>query len=153
MAKRFRKIKPTVRDGAIALRDHLMSVAELARGRYGEQMDLTGIEALLEDREIVRYPVTLVFDDAPLQPGEYGFPEPIGCRPQDGFKLYLHPHFEPREDVLALLIAYQLVRVNYGDVASHEEAEVFGAALCGVDQDKYYETLCELVDSIPAPAC
>ncbi len=116
-------------------------------------MDFAGVEALLEDREIVRYPVTLVFDDAPLQTGEYGFPEPVGCRPQDGFRLYLHPHFEHRDDVLAMLVAYQLVRVNYGDVASHEKAEVFGAALCGMDQDAYYETLCTLVDSIPAATC
>ena len=35
MEKRFRKVKPTVRDGAIALRDHLRSVAALARDRYG----------------------------------------------------------------------------------------------------------------------
>ena len=153
MAKRFRKVKPTIRDGTIALRDHLLSVAELARHRYGDNLSRAGVEALLEDREIVRYPVTLVFDDTPLQMGEYGFPEPVGCRPQDGFRLYLHPHYENREDVLALLVVYQLVRINYGDVASHEEAEVFGASLCGMDQDEYYETLCTLVDSIPTPAC
>ncbi len=150
MAKRFRKHKPTVRDGTIALRDHILSVALTARERYGPQIDGDAILELLDDREVVRYPVALVFDDQPLQTGEFAYPEPQGSHPSDGFTLYVHPDFADQPEALPLLIAYQLVRINYGDVVSHEDAEVFGAALCGMDQEEYYEKICTLADLLPA---
>ena len=152
MAKRFRKHKPTVRDGSVALHDHLMTVAATARERYGPDMDFAAIVQILDDREIVRYPVSLVFDEAPLQAGEFAFPEPNGCHPSEGFTLFLHPQFEGKLEVLPMLIGYQLVRINYGDVASHEEAEIFGSALCAMDCDAYYEKICGLADSIPVTA-
>ena len=40
-----------------------------------------------------------------------------------------------------LLVAYHLVRVNYGEIAGPEAAEVFGATLCGMDVDDYYAAL------------
>ena len=94
MAKRFRKHKPTVRDGAVALQDHLASVAATARERYGPRFDGAAIQRMLEDREIVRYPIAIVFDDQPLHPGEFAFAESRGCGPGEGFTLYVHPHFE-----------------------------------------------------------
>ena len=42
--------------------------------------------------------------------------------------------------------------INYGDIATHEEAELFGATLLGLDQEHYYATLCKLADSLPAAA-
>jgi len=150
MAKRFRKHRPTVRDGAIALQDHVAAVASLARDRYGPRVDGSAIRRMLEDRDIVRYPVAIVFDDQPLHPGEFAFAEPRGCGPQEGFTLFVHPYFQEQTDTLPMLIAYQLVRVNYGDVASHEEAEAFGAALFDMDRDEYYERICDLADSMPA---
>ncbi len=42
--------------------------------------------------------------------------------------------------------AYHLVTVNYGDVATHEEAEVFGATLLDLDQDDYDDYNSESVD-------
>ncbi|GJM26859.1 MAG: hypothetical protein DHS20C16_32740 [Phycisphaerae bacterium] len=152
MAKRFRKHKPTVRDGSVALHDHLITVAATARERYGPEMDFAAIVQILDDREIVRYPVSLAFDDAPLQTGEFAFPEPIGCHPSEGYTLFIHPYLEGNLEALPLLIGYQLVRINYGDVASHEEAEVFGAALCEMDRDAYYEQICRIADSIPVSA-
>ncbi len=152
MARRFRKHKPTVRDGAIALRDHILAVAATARQRYGPQIDHAAILRIIEDREIVRYPVTLVFDDRLLNPGEFAFPEPRGRQPGEGFTLHIHPCFSSRPEALPMLIAYQIVRINYGDVASHEEAELFGSTLLGMDRDEFYDAICELADSMPEPA-
>ena len=150
MAKRFRQHKPTVRDGAVALCDHVRAIAGAAREKYGPVIDLAAMHCILEDRRIVRYPVSLVFDDSALEDGEFAHPHPNGCAPRDVFTIFIHPFFQERPDDLPLLMAYPLVRVNYGDVASQEEAEVFGAALLGMDQDAYYDAVCRLADAIPA---
>ncbi len=43
---------------------------------------------------------------------------------------------------------YQLVLVNYGEFASAEDAEAFGAGALGISKDEYYVALCEMVDEI-----
>jgi hypothetical protein len=47
------------------------------------------------------------------------------------------------------LVLYQLVLVNYGEFASADDAETFGAAVLGFSQPEYYHALCELADSCP----
>jgi hypothetical protein len=46
------------------------------------------------------------------------------------------------------LVLYQLVLVNYGEFASPEDAESFGAAAVGLDREEYYERLCALADQL-----
>ena len=46
------------------------------------------------------------------------------------------------------LVLYQLVLVNYGEFASPDDAETFGAAALGLDRDEYYARLCEMADQI-----
>ena len=140
----------TEQDGRQSLHDHVVEKAAAARRKYGESLDYDAMLRLLADREVVRYPVAIRFDAEPLQPGEFAYAQPLGDRPSDGFCLCFHPCFQDRVDVLPLLMAYHLVRVNYGEIATYEEAELFGATLLGLDVDVYYETLCALVDSIPA---
>jgi hypothetical protein len=60
----------------------------------------------------------------------------------------VHPHYEHHTDVLPLLITYHLVSVNYGDIATHEEAELYGATLLGLPVEEYYRRLCELADAV-----
>lgn len=151
-SKRFRKMKPSVRDGALALRDHVVAVATTAREKYGPTIDLEAIYRILEDRTLVRYPVRVEFDDAALEPGEFAYPKPLGNPATAGFALYLHPQFERATRVLPLLIAYQLVRVNYGDLATSDEAELFGAALLGMTPGDYYNAVCAAADSILSAA-
>ncbi len=38
--------------------------------------------------------------------------------------------------------------VNYGEFATAEDAETFGAAALGISRDEYYASLCELADAI-----
>ena len=124
-----------------------MEKAALARARYGPLIDYCAVLRLLDDRDIVRFPTAVRFEAAPLQAGEFAWAAPAGGRPAEGFILYVHPKFQGREDVLPLLIAYHLASVNYGDLATHHEAELFGAGLLGLAVDDYYETLCALADS------
>jgi hypothetical protein len=42
--------------------------------------------------------------------------------------------------------------VNYGEIVSHEEAELFGATLLGMDVEEYYRALCDLADGVPPSA-
>lgn len=137
----------TEEDGRRALRDHVIEKALIARERYGP-IDGRTLAELLADPEVVRYPTSIRFDSGPLEPGEFAYAEPLGPKPSDGFRVFVHPRYRDRESVLPLLVLYQLVRVNYGEIASHEEAELFGATVLGKDVEEYYETLCELADEL-----
>jgi hypothetical protein len=50
--------------------------------------------------------------------------------------------------ILPLLVLYQLVLVNYGEFASPDDAETFGAAATGLSRDEYYAELCEMEDQL-----
>ena len=96
----------------------------------------------------MRFPVRLVFDGAELTGGELAATQQISDAPADGFVMHIAPAFRDRMDVLPMIVAYQLVAVNYGDVATHEEAEVFGSTLLGMEQEGYYQVLCGLADGL-----
>lgn len=131
-----------------ALRDHAVERAAAARERYGPVIDWSTFLELLEDPAVTRFPTTVEFDAAPLERGEFAHVEPAGDTPSQGFRLFVHPRLREREDVLPLAAAYHVVRVNYGDVATRVEAELFGATLLGLDVDRYYESLVSLSDEL-----
>ncbi len=138
---------PTAREAQQSLRDHVQSKAAEARLKFGGRVDRRAILKLLEDRSVVRYPLGVRFDSQPLQPGEFACLEALGGVPADGFCLYIHPMFDPVDDLIPLLIAYYIPSVNYGDVVSHVEAELFGATLLNLDVEEYYKILCSVADS------
>lgn len=144
--------KPTEQEGRESLIAHAVEKALEARAIYGGPfpgLTMEALEVLLCDRKFVRHPVRLEFNATALSSGEFAHPEPISQDdPSAGFVMHIHPAFEDRDDVIPLMVAYQLVIINYGDIAGHEAAESFGAALCGMDIDPYYQTLCQLADSV-----
>jgi hypothetical protein len=97
---------------------------------------------------VVRYPCEIVFDSGPLQPGEFAHPMARGKRPEDGFVICVHPSFITQMERVPHLVLYQLVLVNYGEFASAEDAETFGAAALGLARDDYYQALCGLADQV-----
>jgi hypothetical protein len=119
--------------------------------KYGPQIGWTELQAVLNDRSVVRYPCTVEFNACPLQPGEFAYPLPKGARPEDGFTLCVHPRFQSQPAMVSHLVLYQLVAVNYGEFASPEDAEVFGSAALGIDRDLYYQVLCQLADLLGSP--
>lgn len=146
------EVKPTEADGKQALLEHVLGKAHEARVKYGSSIGREVMMRLLLDRSVVRYPLGVRYDSQPLRAGEFACLEPLGAHPSDGFCLYIHPMFEPVDELLPLLIAYYIPTVNYGEVVSHVEAEVFGSTLSGLDREEYYKILCSVADSVPPPA-
>jgi hypothetical protein len=141
---------PTAEDAMEALRAHVVDRALHARTKHGPEMDGAAIRAMLADTECVRFPTRIRFDGSELLPGEFAHASCRGESLSDGFDLAIHPHFVGREEDLPLLAAYHVVAINWLDVASHEEAELYGAALLGLEVDEYYERLCALADEVGA---
>ena len=140
---------PDVEDARQSLNICAAAVGAGIFERYGPSIGWAELLRILEDRECVRYPCEIVFDAAPLQPGEFAHPLAKGDRPQDGFTMYVHPVFMTQLDQVVLLVLYQLILVNYGTFAGPEDAEAFGAAATGLDRDEYYQALCRLADELP----
>ncbi|MDP1662458.1 MAG: hypothetical protein Q8L55_11150 [Phycisphaerales bacterium] len=143
---------PTAEEGKQSLRDHVVRKAMDARHQRGGQIDRAGMMRLLEDRAVVRYPLGVRFDAGPLRPGEFACLESLGERPTDGFCLYVHPVFENVDELIPLLIAYYIPSVNYGEVASHIESELFGSTLLGIEVEEYYTILCSVADTVAGNA-
>ncbi len=141
---------PTAEEAQQSLRDHVVTKAVDARLRRGGLIDRTEMMRLLEDRAVVRYPLSVRFDAEPLQPSEFGCIEGLGEHPKDGFCLFIHPMFENVDELIPLLIAYYIPTVNYGEVATHVEAELFGSTLLGIDVEEYYTILCSVADTVSA---
>ena len=139
--------------GLEALRGHVVQKALEARRRHGPGFDRESLGRMLADAEIVRFETELRFDAAPLQRGEFGWAEPRGDDPREGFVLVLHPALEERSELLPLAVAYHVPSINYLDVATRHEAELFGAALLGLGVEEYYRKVCAMADELcPAPA-
>lgn len=138
----------TAEDARQSLRDHVAAKGAEVRAKFGPRLGWAELSQLLKDRKFVRYPCTIAFDATPLQPDEFAYPEPLGTRPDDGYRICVHPRFEADLDVVPALVLYQLVAVNYGDFATAEDAEAFGAAALGLDRDAYYRMLCKIVDQM-----
>jgi hypothetical protein len=115
---------------------------------YGPDLGWPELLRLLDDRAHVRYPCAMVFDAAPLHPGEFAHPVAHSERPEDGFTICVHPFFLTRREQVPALVLYQLVLVNYGEFASPDDAEAFGAAALGLTRDEYYATLCQMADQV-----
>jgi hypothetical protein len=143
------RIRPTEEDGYAALRAHLVERALVARDRYGPDTDWETLKRMLLDREHVRFPVHLRFADEPLMRGEFAHPSPLGERVEDGFELCLRPCFRDDPEALVPLVLYHIPSINYLDIATHVEAELYGAAFLGLEVEAYYALVCELADRMP----
>jgi hypothetical protein len=137
----------TADDARQSLKAHVTARGAELREKY-PHLGWQELLRILEDRACVRYPCEIVFEAAPLQPGEFAHPVGRGERPEDGFTIYVHPFFMTRLAEVPSLVLYQLVLVNYGPFASASDAEAFGAAALGLSLDEYYESLCGLADKI-----
>ena len=139
---------PTAEDARESLTAHVAAKGAEIRAKYGPVISWSQLQAILADSNCVRYPCELAFDAGPLLPEECAFPLPKGERPEDGFRLCVHPYFSTDPSRVPLLALYQLVAINYGSFASPEDAEVFGSAALGMAREDYYAALCAMADEI-----
>lgn len=114
--------------------------------KYGPAIGWRELGLILQDRGCVRYPCEVVFEDAPLLPGELAYPVAKGARPEDGFVMHVRSCFRAQPEAAAWIVLYQLVLVNYGEFASPADAETFGANALGIPVETYYQRLCLLAD-------
>jgi hypothetical protein len=138
----------TATDAKLSLNAHVAAKGADLFQKYGPQIGWSQLQAILQDPACVRYPCTLEFDGARLNPGEFAFPEPKGERPEDGFTLFVHPVYMTQLPLVPHLALYQLVAVNYGDFASADDAETFAAHALGLPREEYYQILCGLADQL-----
>jgi hypothetical protein len=140
----------TADDARQSLSAHVAARGAEIYEKYGPRVGWDELLRILEDRTSVRYSCKIAFDPAPLQKGECAYPKPNSDKPEDGFVIYVHPLFRTQMERVAHLVLYQLVVVNYGEFASSEDAEVFGAAALGISTQEYYQSLCEMADLLEA---
>lgn len=138
----------TAEDAKQSLTAHVEAKGLEIRKKYGPRIGWQDLLRIMQDRACVRYPCDIMFEAKPLLPGEFAHPLPKGERPEDGFTMHVHPLFEADRDRAVYLVLYQLVIVNYGEFASPDDAETFGAAVLGLTQDDYYGALCAMADKL-----
>jgi hypothetical protein len=138
----------TADDVRESLNSHVAAKGAEIHAKFGPRIGWKELRQILDDRASVRYPCDIIFDSAPLGQGEFAHPVAKGQRPEDGFTMYVHPYFMTQLERMPVLVLYQLVLVNYGEFASPDDAETFGASALGLSKDEYYSALCEISDSI-----
>jgi len=141
----------TSEDARQSLTAHAAAKGLEIREKYGPHIGWKELQGILQDRSCVRYPCEILFDAAGLQPGEFAHPVAKGERPEAGFTIFVHPLLLLQLERVPPLVLYQLVLVNYGDFASADDAESFGANALGLSKDDYYRALCEMADEFEPP--
>jgi hypothetical protein len=144
-------IQLTAEDARQSLNGHVAVKGREIRAKYGPHIGWKELLRILADRACVRYPCEIVFDAGSLEPGEFAHPAAKGERPEEGFTMYVHPFFMTQLEHVSGLVLYQLVLVNYGEFASADDAETFGAAALGISRNEYYQILCGLADQVGDP--
>ena len=140
--------KLTAEDARQSLSAHVAAKGAEICEKYGPHIGWKELQQILKDNDCVRYPCEIVFDSAGLQPGELAHPVPKGDQPGAGFTMFVHPLLMTQLARVPAVVLYQLVLVNYGEFASPDDAETFGATALGLSQDDYYAALCEMADEI-----
>jgi hypothetical protein len=142
------KPKLTLEDARESLTVHVAAKGAELREKYGPTIGWAQLQRILADRDFVRYPCELVFDPEPLEPEEPAYPQPYGERPEDGFRLCVHPYYALDPARVPLLALYQVAAINYGTFATPDDAEEFAAAALGMSREDYYTALCAMADEI-----
>ncbi len=142
----------TADDAKQPLTAHVAAKGAEIFAQYGPHLGWGELQRLLQDRAFVRYPCEIRFDASALEPGEFAYPMANAETPEGGFTMYVHPVYMLDLDRVAWLVLYQLVALNYGEFASADDAEVFGANALGIERDAYYNGICEMADQLTADA-
>lgn len=138
----------TADDAKQSLNAHVATKGAEIHAKYGPHIGWQELQRILEDKSVCRYPCKIEFSAESLQAGEVAHAEPKGERPEDGFTIHVRPIFMTQLARVPYLVLYQLVVVNYGEFASPDDAETFGASALGISKDEYYAALCEMADNI-----
>ncbi len=128
------------------VQEHAERTAERVLARIGGPLTNSNLAQYLADDECIRYPTEVVFDDAGLEPNQFGEPFMADDNGQRICRLHIHPRFENQPDLIPYFVGYLSPLINYGPVVSSSICETFGALLMGLEADEYYAILCRAVD-------
>jgi len=145
--------RPTAAEAKQSLNSHVEDKGRELHAKYGPKIGWRELQQVLLDRTLVRYPCEVEFTAEGLQDGEFAYPHQKGQVPEDGFVIRVHPLFMTQLASVPHLVLYQLVAVNYGDFASSDDAETYGAAALGLDKDAYYAIVNDLADQLADCGC
>lgn len=145
-------IQLTAEDGRNSLAIHVEAKGAEIHAKYGPEIGWGELLQIVNDDACVRYPCEVIFDDAELHPGEMAHPIANGDHPRHGFKIFVHPLLMTDLSRVSAVVLYQLVVVNYGEFASSDDAEIFGAAALGMPRENYYNLLCGISDELAEAA-
>ena len=143
-------LRLTLEDGRRALAVHCLDKGHKLRQKYGKAIDHELLKTILKDEEFVRYPVRLRFDSTKVEKGMFAVTESVSADASAGFIIYIHECFKKRLGDVPALVFYHVVAINYGEFATHNEAEEFGSSALGMGKEAYYQLLCYLTDQIPS---
>ena len=130
------------------LENHIRFVSERAINKHGRPESIEALSRLLEDNEIVRFPTSILFDDAELNSGEPVKLDKIADGVDEKYRIIIHPVFSDREKDLVALALYQIVKINYGKIAKEKESLLFASSLLGIKEDAYKTQIKELFEEI-----
>lgn len=130
------------------LENHISFVAEKAANKYGRPDSLDVLNRMLEDNEIVRFPSTLIFDDAELKKGEAVKLDKIADGADEKYQITIHPAFLERDKDIIALVLYQIVKINYGKIAKEKESLLFASSLLGIKGEIYQTQINKLLTEI-----
>jgi hypothetical protein len=132
----------------LALRTHLLDRAAVARERYAPFRDVSCLEALLADRECVRFPTRITWVRDPGGPlSRLVAPEEDGGE----YEIRLCEQLRARPEAAAAAVAMMLPAISYGAMPTDEDAELFAAALSGVEVNTLRAWLRGLAREFRAP--
>jgi hypothetical protein len=131
--------------GEDSLREHLVDTAIMAHERFAP-VNGAQLEGYLEDRDLVRHAVQLIFEVGSMAPHQFAQPEAL----EDGFRLCLHPSLKGKEQDIAYAVAYFIPVMNYGSFINDDHCLIYGATLFGMTASDYYDHLCRIASDVGA---
>jgi len=125
-------------------RAELARKADQLRQQYGPAIDWEKLQQLLKDPQFAPCPCEVRFDASQLLPGEFGHTVTPALKGDRDCIIYLHPKYSTQLARVPYLVLYQLALINYGALATADDAETFGALALGISRAAYFQALCEL---------
>jgi len=130
------------------LENHIRFVSEKAVKKYGRPDSMDVLSRMLEDNEIVRFPASVLFDDAGLEAGEPVKLIKVGKGQDERYEIIVHSGFERREKDVIALVLHEVVKVNYGKIAKEKESLLFASSILGMEEEAYRSRMKELASEI-----
>lgn len=130
----------------LSLHDHAVETAKQSFSMLGGPLKRENLDTFLKDRECVRIPTELRFDEEGLSSHQFAEPEFVMLDGQRKCVLHVHPRYEELLETHVPIVAYMAAVINYGASASSDLCEQYGAILTGMTVDDFYDTICHVAD-------